>query len=627
MQRRRHRLDRDADGLHYTDCRGRERVLVPIPAAEPARDGSAGRASDSDAAPIPVRVTARRPARGATLTVDGAAGPADGDRCLARPPRLTRLQTDRLVAGGETSSGADGAANAPGPVARGMIKIGHLNVQSIAAKLDDVTLLLRDQQLDILCLSETWLSPQISDLFLTFPGYDVLRQDREGRRGGGVAILHRSEMEVQQLVMPACGPLETLWTSVSWRGGRPTTVGVVYRPPDSPVTSSLEHLQEQLKAARCHGRPVFLLGDINLNILDSAAPQIRRYHSMLSELGMTQLVNRPTHLHPVPTALDHVLTDQRDPAPDVDVLPDAISDHQPVVVTARLGRVRRSAEWRTARSWRRCDWDAICLDLLEADWSAVDGATDVNACVGAFMAIWDAVFNRHCPERRVRVGKPDCPWLADDPALRALMSERDAARDTWISLRTPEAKADFTQLRNSVKSQLIRARRDYLCSELASGTRRDFWNRFKKLKSAHQPQSAAATGSPDEAATWVDRLDRHFATVGSRITDELRGATTGERCSQRPPTVYSSRFRLQPATLPELSRCIRGMSASRAVGLDGVPLFAVRRCFPVVGPHLLRLVNLSIVTGVFPECWKSACVVPIPKTDDLNHPIIGLSHF
>ena len=117
-----------------------------------------------------------------------------------------------------------------------------------------------------------------------------------------------------------------------------------------------------------------------------------------------------------------------------------------------------------------------------------------------------------------------------------------------------------------------------------------------------------------------DELNGHFSTVGSRIADELREAVAEGHRSPRPPTVCSTRFQLQPATLPELSRCIQSMSASRAVGLDGVPLFAVRRCFPVVGPHLLRLVNLSMLTGVFPECWKSACVVPIPKSGDLTKP-------
>ena len=65
---------------------------------------------------------------------------------------------------------------------------------------------------------------------------------------------------------------------------------------------------------------------------------------------------------------------------------------------------------------------------------------------------------------------------------------------------------------------------------------------------------------------------------------------------------------------------MRGLSASRAVGLDGVPLIAVRECFSVVGPHLLKLVNLSLKTKVFPDDWKTACVVPIPKTGDPSVP-------
>ena len=72
------------------------------------------------------------------------------------------------------------------------------------------------------------------------------------------------------------------------------------------------------------------------------------------------------------------------------------------------------------------------------------------------------------------------------------------------------------------------------------------------------------------------------------------------------------------------------MSASRAVGLDEVPLQAVRECFSVIGPHLLKLINLSLATKVFPDKWKTACVVPIPKSGDPavpsnNRPISLLS--
>ena len=62
------------------------------------------------------------------------------------------------------------------------------------------------------------------------------------------------------------------------------------------------------------------------------------------------------------------------------------------------------------------------------------------------------------------------------------------------------------------------------------------------------------------------------------------------------------------------------MSASRSVGLDGVPIFAVRKCFPVIASHLLHLINLSLSTKVFPNRWKTACILPIPKSGDPTVP-------
>ena len=603
------------------------RVLTEV------RTAYAGCAPDSGA-PIPVRVTERDRRPG---LVDGGTGsPAAGraaakeERCLARPTRLTRHGTGRLAASGGTAPTAVGGGREP---PSGLMRIGLLNVQSLTPKLDDIMILLRDQRLDVLCLTETWLTPQVRADFLAFPGYELLRRDREGRRGGGVAILHRSEMRVTELMMPPSGPLETLWLSATWRGGTPATIGVAYRPPDCPVASSLEHLEEQLRAAQCTNRPVYLLGNMNFNILDTELSPVRRYISLLHELNMTQLVNQPTHLRPTPAALDHVITDQRDPAAETEVLPDVISDHLPVVVSARLGRVRRPARRRDTRRWGRADWDAICLSFLEAGWSGVDGATDVNECLNQFMSVWVSVIDRFCPAKRVRESKPHCPWLAEDPQLTALMSERNSAADTWLCLRTAEARADYTHLRNAVKSRLICARRDFLCDEVTSSSRREFWQNFKKLTTAGRAPSAdAGTESPEEVEAAADALNRQFASVGSRIADELRDAVAAGRDKPRPCTVCAAAFRLQPATLPELSQCIRRMSASRSVGLDGVPIFAVRKCFPVIASHLLHLINLSLSTKVFPNRWKTACILPIPKSGDPtvpsnNRPISLLSVF
>ena len=78
------------------------------------------------------------------------------------------------------------------PTIRGF-KILHLNVRSITHKMDSIRLLLKDNNLDVLTSSETWLSPKVTDAEITFPGYSIVRKGLNSR-GGVVAIFLRDRV-------------------------------------------------------------------------------------------------------------------------------------------------------------------------------------------------------------------------------------------------------------------------------------------------------------------------------------------------------------------------------------------------------------------------------------------------
>ena len=122
---------------------------------------------------IQVRVGGQRQRR-AVAAADG-----DAPRCLVRPRRLTVSQTGRM--GRRLGDTRVDRHQRPGP----QIRVGHLNVNRLMPSIDDVNLILQDRNLDILCLSETFLSDKVDDRYLIFPGYVVKRRDRQ-TNGGGV---------------------------------------------------------------------------------------------------------------------------------------------------------------------------------------------------------------------------------------------------------------------------------------------------------------------------------------------------------------------------------------------------------------------------------------------------------
>ena len=141
--------------------------------------------------------------------------------------------------------------------------------------MDEVNLLIQEHDIDILAVSETWLQPSVSKRVLVFPGYHITRCDRTNRpdsralvRGGGVAILTRDNLRATTLQIGGSSPdLESLWLSISGPGSRTVVVGAMYRPPASSIPGALELIDQQLRDAVSTGKPVIIMGDLNINLL------------------------------------------------------------------------------------------------------------------------------------------------------------------------------------------------------------------------------------------------------------------------------------------------------------------------------------------------------------------------
>ena len=64
-------------------------------------------------------------------------------------------------------------------------------------KQNELELLVRDEDLDIIGITETWLNDKLSDEELSIKGYTLFRNDRNDNiktRGGGVALYVRNEL-------------------------------------------------------------------------------------------------------------------------------------------------------------------------------------------------------------------------------------------------------------------------------------------------------------------------------------------------------------------------------------------------------------------------------------------------
>ena len=111
------------------------------------------------------------------------------------------------------------------------------NAHSVRSRGDEVESILSEWDLDVFCITETWLDP--ADVF-EFYGYLTYRCDRVGGRGGGSLILVRDTLIVVPLLID--GPWGDLFDVVGIRVSSvigPLNILTVYSPPNARACSTV----------------------------------------------------------------------------------------------------------------------------------------------------------------------------------------------------------------------------------------------------------------------------------------------------------------------------------------------------------------------------------------------------
>ncbi|PKU47917.1 rna-directed dna polymerase from mobile element jockey-like [Limosa lapponica baueri] len=109
------------------------------------------------------------------------------------------------------------------------LKCIYTNVRSMGNKQEELEAIVRHESCDVVAITETWWD-ESNVWSAAIDGYKLFRKDRQGRRGGGVALYVRDDYECVELT-EGNGRVECLWQSrqtgevpADWRLGNVTPI-------------------------------------------------------------------------------------------------------------------------------------------------------------------------------------------------------------------------------------------------------------------------------------------------------------------------------------------------------------------------------------------------------------------
>ena len=107
------------------------------------------------------------------------------------------------------------------------LKIGHLNVNGLTSKFREIQLILSDINFDILGITETHLSEDVSNEWISINNYNLARKDRD-RHGGGVLIYYKECLTINPVHKWDAHNIEAIWLNVTMRS-QSFLIGCLYK--------------------------------------------------------------------------------------------------------------------------------------------------------------------------------------------------------------------------------------------------------------------------------------------------------------------------------------------------------------------------------------------------------------
>jgi len=187
-----------------------------------------------------------------------------------------------------------------------------------APSLEELEAIIQQDGYNLVDITETWWDNS-HDWHAVMDGYRLFRKDRPTRRGGGVALYVKEQLECIELCLGADEErVESLWVRIKGQAHMgDITVGVYYRPPDQEEEID-EAFYRQLQTAS-QSQVLVLLGDFNypdISWEDHTArhSQSRRFLQSTNDKFLMQVVEEPKRKGAL---LDLVLTNKEGLVEDV----------------------------------------------------------------------------------------------------------------------------------------------------------------------------------------------------------------------------------------------------------------------------------------------------------------------
>ena len=276
-------------------------------------------------------------------------------------------------------------------------------------------------------------------------------------------------------------------------------ISPVYRPPDTPKSCLDSDFAANFVYASSLNPPIYILGDLNCNLLKPEAPDCKVIGSFCSSYNLTQLIEEPTQVtEQTSLLLDIILVSDIKQVRESFVMHSSVSDHDLVCLTLQLEKPRPKPVYINIRSFKHYNREAFYNDISQAPWSMIDVFIDIDDKVNAFITMFNDILDQHAPIKTIKVkGKPN-PCFDENKRSLAQTSQKD-------------------NFRREVKREIKLAEREFVSNQI----KKDPGNIWKTICLCIPTKSSSKRTCSQDEKIAAENFNNFFVSVGNIMVDKI----------------------------------------------------------------------------------------------------------
>ena len=526
-----------------------------------------------------------------------------------------------------------------GLLSNGGINIVHMNVASIlgAHKFEMLKQQLESSNVQVFGASESWLSENIPNGLVSVSGFNSTRLDRKwkddpkkdvAKKGGGLVCYVKEGLEMDDFrfshLNSSTRDLEMQWVLLNMKNMRNLVIINVYRPPQGDYKKACKLVHSALSKADLKDNvDIFLMGDFNIDLLNKKDPMVKELLATTSFWGLKPFISEVTRMGSVngvlkSSCIDNIFSNS-DNILRSGVLDWNFSDHLAISIKRKRTRVVHTKVEFKGRSYKNYLKEDLQLELLQKNWELFYNSRDPCYCWEQIESSVRVYLDRTCPIKSFRVKEARDPWVTNE-----LLEEiKDKDHTIRVAKRTGKEEDwnEARHIRNRVGRLVEQTKAEFIKEQQAEleGDPKKFWRLIKTIVPGKKAKlgKISLVEKTDSGSTRIvedsdtaDFINEFFSGIGAKLAKnhaaswKFYGDKVEESC---PP--FGTDYEQVRKLCKEIVTC-------KSSGFNDISTRVLKDAFMVVIPQLVYLFNLSFATGIFPDCWKEATVIPLDKGGD-----------